>query len=290
MALVAIVLVATLGLSPASASAGAFCEKEIVHDYLKPLKGLPPLRRVPVTEELPFGPAQLRLNQRGLGSVVPWSEDLDFRLLAARSGTTANLRLDWTVTASLVRVDRHGQVQDVLRTVARRLAKLANNRDAVFRLPFQFKPGLYRVEIVFQNRAGKRLGRFGNYFRALRLNPNHRLTLNGTSFAPGQTVFAQAGEFGVGWISLNDVYSIESYDGSIWSKAAISPKQASLLIGPLLGPGEATACWDFPIPANAPPGLYRFVVEGATFENYHGNFGGRGSTLALTSEFSIMPD
>lgn len=217
------------------------------------------------------------------------SEDLQFRFLFNRPGATLSPRLDWLVTASLAQIDRQGRVRGVLHTAARHVARLASHGEAVFHLPFNFKPGLYRLEIVFQNKGGKRLGRFGDYFRALQRNPDSRLTLNGSSFGAGETVSAQAGEYGFGWMTLDDVYSIESYDGSTWSKAPISPTQISLLIGPLLGPGDATTCWDFPIPVDAPPGLYRFVLGGMTLGQQGKNKLGWRSPLVLTSEFNILP-
>jgi hypothetical protein len=284
---VSIAAVSAALLASAPPALGFPCEIKTVYDYLKPLRGLPPLREVPESEELPFGPAGLHLSQRGFSSVVSWNETFEFRLSSNRSGAPAGRSLDWFVTASLVRVDRHGQVREKLRTVVRHLTKAPGRRGVMFRLPFRFESGLYRYEIVFQNGAGRRLGRFGSYFPALSKSPDHELTLNGTSFQPGETINAKATERGVGWISLEDVYLIESYDGSTWSKAAISPSQISLLIGPLLGPGESTTCWSFQIPTNASPGRYRFAVEGATLMHVKGGLFAQGDPLALTSEFTV---
>ncbi|HSR93497.1 MAG TPA: hypothetical protein VLK56_01410 [Solirubrobacterales bacterium] len=44
-----------------------------------------------------------------------------------------------------------------------------------------------------------------------------------------------------------------------------------------------------PDSANAPPGLYRFVLGGMTLEQQDGNKVGWGSPLVLTSEFNVLP-
>lgn len=283
-----VVTAAVAFLVPASpVMAAAPCETQTVHDYLKPLRGLPPLRDVPKNENLPFGPGGLSLSKEGFSSIVSWDEDFEFKLSSSRMGGTASSPINWLVTASLVKVNGHDRVREKLRTVARRLTRQPGRRGVRFRLPFEFEPGIYRYEIVFQDGAEKRLGRFGGYFRALSQRPHRELTLNDASFQPGQTVLATATEQGVGWISVADLYTIESYDGSTWSRASISPSQVSLLVGTLLGPGEKGTCWSFQIPFSASPGLYRFAVAGSALRHTEAGPFTQGIPLVLTSEFSI---
>jgi hypothetical protein len=157
---------------------------------------------------------------------------------------------------------------------------------------------VYRLEISFRNKAGALLGRFGEYVRVLRRtgSEGRRLALNKTSFLPGEAVVAHAEELGVGWIEVNDTYTIEVHDGSTWARAPITPKGVSLLIGTIVGPGEATSvsrfnpaksCWAFAIPPGASPGLYRFVIDGVSMK-VDGRRLFRGPPLSLSAEFQIL--
>jgi hypothetical protein len=275
--------------APAMAKLG--CNTEAVHNYLKALAALPELRGVP-TNGLPFGPRST-IRKIGGDSLVSTSEELGFKLTFGvdHTGRASSHKLNWLATASLARIDRQGQIIRVLKTATRHIPPVTNSaRGISFPVPFQFKSGLYRLQIVFRNGADKTLGRFGEYFRALHeTGPKRRLVLNSTSLLPAETVSAVAEEPKVGWLSLSDTYSIEIYDESTWVRALISPPQLSLLVNNLIGPGEATSepCWSFPIPTNAPPGLYRFVVRGESMSVVEGRRLVPDVSLRLTSEFRI---
>jgi hypothetical protein len=205
--------------------------------------------------------------------------------------------LNWLVTAKLARLNRQGSVSRTLGSSRKHLTSLGRDGNASLGLSLPGKVGFYRLEIVFRNGAGNRLGRFGEYVRVLRpTGPSSRLTLNKASFLPGETVSARVEELGIGWLEVNDIYSIEIYDGSTWVRAPISPNRLSLLIGTLLGPGEATTmsqftpsppCWSFTIPFGASPGLYRFVLDGESKKVVENRLM-PGSPLTLSSEFQIV--
>jgi len=173
--------------------------------------------------------------------------------------------------------------------LARRIAHVVRlrshgHRRFWFRLPG--KPSLYRFEIEFRNRAGKRIGRFGRYLRVMRPRRDARLTLKATSFQPGETVSPRLENFGTESLLYGLGYSIESYDGATWSRSAIDRPRPVPLIGLRTGPGEAASCWDFTIPPDARPGLHRFVWSGrASRETIPGHNGG----LKLTADFQVLP-
>jgi hypothetical protein len=278
---------------PNAQASSAFCQTSVVHNYAMPLEQLPALRGLPTEQELPFGPRHLLLHGVGWRPLVIKSEELGFRLSHGRAaGGVARPHLKWLVTPTLARVNQQGRAVQTLGQITKPVFGLGSPGGRSFTFQFAFEPGLYRLEIVFENGAGRRLGRFGEYFRAIRPTAQKaRLTLNGPSFLPNEMVTARAEEYGVSWLSLHDTYSIEVYDGSNWTRAPISPKQHSLLIGPVVGPGEATSasCWSFQIPSDAAPGLYRFVVEGSSLEPTNSIGLVRGSPRTLTSEFQILP-
>lgn len=231
--------------------------------------------------------------------MLPGSHDFGYTISFRQnaSGRRPSPHLNWLVTAKLARLNPRGSVSEALGWSRKHVASLGPNGNVSFRLPSPGKLGLYRLEIVFRNGARDRLGRFSEYIRVLRPTaPYSRLTLDKTSFLPGETVSARVEEHGIGWLEVNDVYSIEIYDGSTWTRAPISPKEWSLLIGTLIGPGESTSvsrfnpgvpCWSFTIPSGASPGLYRFVVNGES-KRVTENRLTPGSPLSLSAEFQIL--
>lgn len=296
----AVALVALLAIPPA-ASAGVDCETAVVRDYLDaPFLNSPQPQSgaVEFYQDLPFGPPGLSLGfpLRLPQSVVLESEELGFQVVfrKERTGGAPNPKVNWLVTAKLARVDRSGRVVRELSFSRKHITRLGGESHdrTEFPLPFRFSPGLYRVEIVFRDGSGRRLGRFVEFRRAIRPTvPDDRLALNGTSFHPGETVSAGATEYGVGITDFRDIFSIEKLEGTTWTPASISPGGVSLLLpGPTAGPGEGTAvgCWNFKIPAEAPPGQYRFVV-GASAADLDGRPFPRAEMAPATAEFQIVP-
>ncbi len=298
--------IAVIGLASPGA-ARALCPTETAHDYSRPLAGLPgasPLAASRgqvgfgrVARELPFGPRGLILGRSTASPpLVTDSGDVGFKLWFSRRTAHAapTLMLRWLVTAKLARVDRRGRSRKVPTFSRRRVRTLGMGGGMTpFPLRFRFEPGLYRVEIVFRNGSGRRLHRYAEYFRALPARSNPRLILDGQVLRPGETVSAVAAEYGVGWLSLRDWYRIEALGASGWATAPINSRQLSLLIPAAnLGPGEATAspCWSFHIPPGAPPGRYRFVVEGDSYAGSSRRASlGKGNRVSLSSEFEILP-
>jgi hypothetical protein len=298
--LVAIAALAVTGFVSAHTAIAGVCETKVVRNYLKPVEALPALRGIPASHELSFGPAGLLLSDRGQSPIMPpGRREVIYTIHRPADAPNGRLstHLNWLVTAKLARAGRRRPVSRVLDRSQRRVASVGPGRSASLRLRLPGAVGIYRLEIAFRNGAGTLLGRFGSYVRVVRPPPEGRhLTLDRTSFLPGETVVAHAEELGIDWIEMGDVYSIEVYDGSAWTVAPISPRTVSLLIGTVLGPGEATSvrrfmpgtpCWSFTIPAGAPPGSYRFVIDGRSLKAVDDRLW-PGSPLTLSSEFQIV--
>jgi hypothetical protein len=199
--------------------------------------------------------------------------------------------LNWLVEAQLARVDRRGRTTQSLGKIIKQVSRLrstddrpSGDLDLSFRVS---KPALYRVEITFTDQAGKRLGRYGKYFRVLRPSLDARLVLNGAEFRPGETVSAHLENYGTDSLYYGLGRTIERYDGSSWTVAPESSQGVVLAIGLSSGPGESASCWSFNIPPNEPPGRYRFVWSG---EALHGSFLRlHRIRLRLEPEFQIPP-
>jgi len=253
---------------------------------------MPELRKPPLDEHLPFGPARVFLGQISYGPLLVGNSAVGFSLSYSpyRRNHHLSPRLDWNILARLTRVDRRGQAKKVLGVIEKRVSRLrstddrpSGNLSLAFDIP---KPGLYRIESTFHDQSGKRLGRFGEYFRALRPSLDARLTLNGTSFQPGDTVSARLENYGTESLFYGLDYSIEYYNGASWTRSPTQPTYTVVpAIGLGIGPGQAASCWNFHIPTDAPSGLYRFVKE---VEHAGGGFT-RAKPLTLAAEFNVAP-
>jgi hypothetical protein len=266
--------------------AAGFCETGVVRDYLKPLQEMPALHEVPATNNLPFGPTGVFLGERAIGPIVAGSSTVGFSLSFGSRTLKPSPRLDWTVVARLVRVARGERARRALARRREHVVRLGSRgrRRFSFRLPG--RPSLYRFEIEFRNRAGRRLGRFGRYLRVLRPRRDARLTLERTSFQPGDTVSPRLENYGTESLLYGLEYAIESYDGATWARAPFDRPRPVPLIGLRTGPGEAASCWSFTIPSDAPPGRYRFAWSGRTSRETIPSHNGR---LRLSAEFWVLP-
>lgn len=284
----ALATIAALALGTSAAQAYPFCETSVVHDYSQPLQDLPDLRPPPREREVPFGPGNFFLDSVGQRPLIFESERVGFTLFHGRvPGGVVRPRIDWLVSSKLARVDRRGQVVEPTGGIVKHVTGLGSSDGRRFWFQLPAHPGLYRLEIVFENHAGKRLARFGEYIRVLRHTPiDARLTLDDTTFTPGQTVSATVENYGTGVVSFGLGERIEVFDGSNWINSSIDPPGSVPLILLWAGPGEAASCWDFSIPSDAPPGLYRFVVEA---DHSYQRPPGRRTPLLLTSDFQIDP-
>jgi len=148
------------------------------------------------------------------------------------------------------------------------------------------EPALYRVDIVFRNRTGKRLGAYGQYFRVVSPLQDARLRLNATSYRPGETVYARVENFGTELVTYGVSYSIERYNGTSWGEAPESPNGPWIL--PLLfsQPGTSGRCSGFSIPTEMTPGRYRFAKP-ADYAGHSGSGPRREVRVLLTAEFDV---
>ncbi len=244
---------------PTSASAGSFCESGPVHDYLKPLDGLPSLTSEPVGERVPFAPHHLSFGATGPNTLAIGKQKAGYYLDYRPKAAHPNKRdLGWLVTAKLTRINSAGRV---LESVGfKRVRGLRSHRRYTLAFELSSEPALYRLEVVFRNSSGKRLGRYGRYLRVLEPQAGPHLTLFQSTYRPGETVAPRLENEGTGWLSYGLGYGIEEFNGSGWAPTSLGPK-VFLLIGLSSGPGKTASCWRFTIPADTAPGRYRLLTS-----------------------------
>jgi hypothetical protein len=251
---------------------------------MKPLATMPKLPAAPLTDRLPFGPRNVFFSRVGQSPLVIGGGEIGFGLDYSETATKpTGRRLSWIVTAKLSRAiagNDWGAID------SRQLRGLSFPSGHQLAFTVSGKPAIYRIEVVFRDGSGKKLARYGQYFRVLRPTLDAKLSLDKSAFYPGEVVAPWLDNHGTEPLFYGLAYSIESFNGNGWERASIAPSGIVPLIGLWSGPGESASCWRFTVPTNAPPGLYRFVWKGnvARAESI-----AQRRPLTLIAEFEILP-
>lgn len=286
-AALAAVALGLLGSAPTAEAIG--CNNQVIRDYAKPLERLPQLRAVPFGEPR-FFPARVFLGSKGRGPLQLGSAERGFRISYSPyevEATKPTRRLDWRVTSRLVRLDRRGQAIGEPEVIEKRVKRLwPTRRNVDFAFEVSGKPALYRLELVFDNRGGKRLARFGENFRVLRPSLDVDVVLNGTDFRRGETVEARLLNRGAAFLHFGLGRHVEYFDGSAWTAAPAFRQGPIPAIGLSLGPGESGSCWGATIPSETPAGLYRFAIG---FDYLLSSDPGERTSATASSEFTVLP-
>jgi hypothetical protein len=209
------------------------------------------------------------------GGFSPRVEQVGYALSIPVVGKFANPNLppiDWLVTTKLTRVNEAGTLGKLLDSISRHVTGPGPREAVRLTVPFSGELGYYRLEIAFRNGAGKRLGRYGEYFRVLAPATDTRFTLSASSYRPGEAVSGCLENYGTTPV-IHGVcgISIETYDSTGWKLAEFEPPRACPAIAMILAAGMATGVRSAPIPIDAPAGSYRAEFNG------------------LTADFQILP-
>jgi hypothetical protein len=257
----------------------------MVQDYLKPLEGLPALTSEPVGHRLPFAPPNLSFGATGTETLAIGRQEAGYFLDYIPTAAHPTGRdLGWLVTAKLARINPAGRVLE--RVDFKRVRGLRFHRRHKLAFGLSPEPALYRLEVVFRNSSGKRLGRYGRYLRVMAPQPGPHFTLFQTAYRPGETVAPRLENEGVSWLFYGLGYVIEAFDGSNWVPTSLGPK-VFLAIGLISGPGETASCWRFTIPAGATPGRYRLLTSIDIYDEPSHREPAEKAFLA--AEFEVVP-
>lgn len=259
------------------------CSPTIVRDYADPLRGLPRIRRVPASGELPFGPSDLRL-ERLSDSVVIGPSRFGYELVAQRGSVTKRLVLGWTVEMRLSKIDAGGQRVGSVAAATKRVDTVAsptfNGQELALTTPK--RPGRYILEISFK-RGGSLLQAYAEYLQILRPTVNARLVTSFSAIAPGKIAYFRIENFGTRSIGLiGEDFAFERFESGRWVLDPGSPKGFPGLRLGTLPAGHAGFCRTFTIPTDTPAGLYRLaktvLVDGEGKRR-----------LSIAAEFQVVP-
>lgn len=266
-------VVASLTLLPATASAKpGTCDSGVAWNYERPLEALPPLPEVPSSHELPFGPGGVRLTERSSHLVLQTSPEeigetgVGRMVLTVPPGT----RVDWLVTVKLTRVNVEGEPRELADFLRRRVRGSGAGGLYEVELPEDPALGQYKREMVIRDgRTGSKLGSYGSYSRVVAPLSELKLTLNGTTFRPGDTVEACLENYGTTSTSHGDCgIGIEVMENGAWIRSPKDPPHACTLIARVLRAGASTFAGSWQVPSDAPPGQYRASQGGTAFAEF----------------------
>jgi hypothetical protein len=255
---IAFLAAVALDASASKVTTAGTCEGETVVDYRAPLEALPPVRSVPVTEKLPFGPAGIALAEVGNELAVGPSAQ-GFRLAYRGSSPSP---LGWELEAQLRRVSTVSPEGHLLASKRAELAGAAGGRKRLLIFPVSSKPALYRITMSITDAEGRRLGRFGRYVRVLPDAPSAVLNILGGPHRPGEWVGGCVENRGT--VALQSGYTrLERLEDSGWRPVFVGPQYAvgsSAILRNFL-PGEAERIFAY-LPPDAGPGTYRLAWTG----------------------------
>jgi hypothetical protein len=245
--------------SAAASTTNSFCKQHsVVRDYLAPLSKFPTNRGFSSSGRLRVGPSSLRIYPPQ-ARVVPIGQGRFDVWNFSEGRIDPAAPLNWWVASSLERVDRGGGGSSLVRAKYQFVSKIRefDRRDIGF--PGRVAPGLYRLVIELQSKAGKTLDSYEEYFRALPSRRDLRLAASFTTLAPGQSGYLRFENSGTVPASYGYGYRLWNSQGE---EVAIenAPVFDNLLVG--LSAGEAGNCFPFVVPENLTPGEYRIGAEG----------------------------
>jgi hypothetical protein len=262
-----------MGAAASVGSSGGFCQGGVVHDYLSPLAKMPKLHQLPESGHLPFAPKRVSFYRSSGSPLVVGQGSISYSLKAQGRQS----RLDWVITASLVRVDPHGGAVADATSKRRHVGIIGSGRLITIGFPLPAKPAFYRLRLAFLDKDGQPLGKYGEYVRVVRPTLNVRLNTSADSYRRGQTAFARVENLGTESVAFGGEFSIEHFIGARWEKDPASPSGPWPRRLRRLGAGEAAQCISFEIPSVESPGRYRFV-KSVDSPSRH-----------LTAEFQVEP-
>lgn len=264
-----LMLIGAWAPSAISAGEGTSCGRtSVVRDFLAPFAKMAPIREVPSSGKLPFGPKGLKLHSwagllAGPGSAGFWFSDEAFE---------HQRNLQWRVESSLFRVNRTGKIRSKIATQNRRLTVVDVNDLRGFLFDPPESPGFYRVDIRISSLVSNReLGAYSEYVRVMRPRIDLRVKIERSTVAPGQTARARLANFGTVPVSSPSYvfgFTVRRFDGSQWVYVPENPPRGRVRKRmQILGPGqENRECLRYLVPMDQPPGEYRFQSGGLIAE------------------------
>lgn len=237
------------------------CERTVVKDYLKSLARGRPIREIPESGVLPFGPRGLRLNRIGSGPTVG-GEAVGFFI--GDTATDQRRRLNWVIRTTLVRVAANGRPLGVSAEKVDRVLTRNFEEDTGSRQKFSVsaKPANYRVDIRFETVSERALGSYSEYFRVMESRYHPELVASDRVVEPGQKLKAALENRGTEPIRADLRVGIQLLKEGKWlDVGAVYPGGKRMDGRAYVYGGEAGRCVVFKVPGDLDSGEYRLTQD-----------------------------
>lgn len=236
----------------------AFCSPSTpVRDF--GLSELPPVPQVPDSGAV-FGHGAVSIYGGGFyGQVMPRPQEFGYGF--SENNYSGTVKLDWTVTAQLWRVDRDGVQIEEVDSDTLSIGRLnAAHQPGIYLTPPN-RRGFYRFDIQFAGENGGQLGSYGAYFKLARPFWKARLGLSGKRFHAGQRVLSRVENLGTEMVSFGEEFGVQRREGGGWAHVPDATQGIWFMWLGAVGAGWSGRCSSLYLSEDFTPGLYRIVKE-----------------------------
>jgi hypothetical protein len=234
----------------------AFCAPtKPVRDF--GLSRLPPVREMPESGDLPFGPKTVHLGSFG-GRVLPIGQSFGFELHSENYAGRTPLR--WTLRAQMFVVGRDGATGREVDRLELEVRTISSGDEVELYLDPLRRAGFYRYDFEIVDGEGRVLGSYGEYLKVFaRSYWKPRLGLAKRSFRPGELVLSRVENFGTEWVYYAESFSVQRLEGKAWGVVPdVTRRRWARWLG-IIGPGVSGRCNSLSLPDDFPAGRYRIV-------------------------------
>lgn len=244
-----LLLALALSASASAVTRDGFCGAPSKNRLLREIERLPALHSPPGGPIPASGAIELHVADQ---IIVPVGRKVGFFLPEWRGYPR---RPAWEVEAVFAELRPSGRVRRIVETVSTRLPR-RRQLSLTYRTPRA--PHLYRVDI-YLSAKGKRVAHYAQYFRSGRPRHEGLLGVSARQFRPGETLFARFDNVGTQVVYAGYGGTFERFDGVEWVlDPTLQRGETYPLVSVGVPPGAVFDCFALPIPADQPPGLYRF--------------------------------
>ncbi len=236
----------------------AFCESsEAVGDF--GFAGLPAVRNVPESGDLPFGPKTLSLQGSDWG-VRYLGEKFGYALLS--SNYAGRTPLGWTLRARMLLVGPSGEVGEEVAYGQVKVRRIGSGDDFDLYLSPPRQRGMYRYDFEIVDSGGERLATYSSYVSVFdRFFWEPKLGLDREEFKPGQAILSRVENFGTETVHYGDGFIVQRSKGERWIRVPDRPGRVWALYLGVASAGSVGRCSAYRLARDAAPGEYRAVKE-----------------------------
>ena len=231
-------------------------------DYSAPMRGFPPIRRVPQAGRFPFGPPRMALPSL-TGSIQPGRGELGFRVDLFRRAPLQR-RLGWQIGLRVSRLSARGVERQVIarRRVSLNYSQETGRAQAMLSTGVSGKPGFYRLDISIENSRGAALGRYSEYIRVVTPRVDVRLILGRQQLQPGDAMVGRIQNRGtVEALYLLGTETLETYSAAGWRNVPKESRWSGAPSGEFIPAGTVSSCIGLTLPSTLDPGTYRLSLR-----------------------------